>query len=58
VNEIVPMELGGHPLWVTDYQTDAEKPCKWLFYKTAEAIPEKYYQRAGKQKPAAGNGKY
>ncbi len=58
VNEIVPMELGGHPLWVTDYQADAAKPCKWLFYKTAEAIPDKYYSRAGRQKPAAGEGKY
>jgi hypothetical protein len=58
VNEIVPMELGGHPLWVTDYQADADKPCKWLFYKSAEAIPEKYYERAGKKKPAAGQGKY
>ena len=58
VNEIVPMELGGHPLWVTDYDPDHSKPCKWAFYKTAEAIPEHYYRRAGRTKPAPGTGKY
>ncbi len=58
VNEIVPMELGGHPLWVTDYDPDASMPCRWLFYKNAESIPERYYRRAGFDKPAAGEGRY
>jgi hypothetical protein len=58
MNEILPMEWGGHPLWVTDFEPDASKPCHWHFYKTAEAIPEAYYTRVGRTKPAAGEGKY
>ena len=54
VNELLPMEWGGHPLWVTDYDPDASKPCAWRFYKSAEAIPEKYYARAGRKKPKPG----
>ena len=58
VNELLPMEWGGHPLWVTDYDPDASKPCAWRFYKSAEAIPEKYYARAGRKKPKPGEGQY
>ena len=58
INEKLPMEWGGHPLWVTDYTSDAAKPCAWRFYKTAEAIPEHYYTRAGHAKPAPGHGEY
>lgn len=57
LNETLPMEWGGHPLWVTDYQDDATKPCAWLFYKKAEDIPEHYYRRVGRVKPASG-GQY
>lgn len=58
VNEMVPMELGGHPLWVTEFNPDPQKPCGWRFYKEAEKIPEEYYTRLGREKPAAGEGKY
>ncbi len=58
LNEILPMEWGGHPLWVTGYDGDAAKPCHWYFYKSADAIPETYYRRVGRRKPAAGEGKY
>ncbi len=58
VNEDLPMEWGGHPLWVTDYDPDAAKPCAWRFYKTADAIPEEYYTRAGREKPQPGEGQY
>ena len=58
LNELLPMEWGGHPLWVTDYDPDASKPCAWRFYKTADAIPEHYYTRAGREKPAPGAGEY
>ncbi|HAJ26688.1 MAG TPA: hypothetical protein DCG53_05500, partial [Syntrophus sp. (in: bacteria)] len=43
MNEILMMEWGGWPLWVTEYTPDAEKPCAWHFYKTPQAIPEKYW---------------
>lgn len=58
VNEILPMEWGGHPLWVTEFNPDASKPCAWHFYKTAEAIPEEVYRRVGRTKPASGEGRY
>lgn len=58
VNEIVPMELGGHPLWVTEFEEDENRPCAWHFYKSAEKIPERYYSRLGREKPAAGEGQY
>ena len=58
MNEVLPMEWGGHPLWVTGYDPDPQKPCSWNFYKQAEDIPEEYYHRVGRQKPSAGEGKY
>ena len=58
LNEILPMEWGGHPLWVTAYDADAAKPCAWHFYKRAEDIPEEYYTRVGRRKPKAGEGQY
>jgi hypothetical protein len=58
VNEQLPMEWGGHPLWVTGFAEDASKPCRWHFYKRAEAIPAEYYARLGREKPAKGAGRY
>jgi hypothetical protein len=52
INEILMMEWGGWPLWVTEYNPDATKPCAWHFYKTPQAIPEKYWTRLGFKKPA------
>jgi hypothetical protein len=58
VNETVMMENGGHPLWVTEFDSDASKPCAWKFYKRAEDIPEQHYVQLGFKKPAAGEGQY
>ena len=52
------MEWGGHPLWVTEYDDDASKPCAWHFYKRAELIPEEVYERVGRAKPDDGEGRY
>jgi hypothetical protein len=57
-NEILPMQWGGHPLWVTAYNDDAHKPCEWRFYTNADDIPEAYYTRVGMAKPAKGEGQY
>ncbi len=54
----MPMEWGGHPLWVTGYDPDAAKPCYWYVYKRAEEIPEDYHTRQGFSKPTAGDGEY
>jgi len=58
MNELLPMEWGGHPLWVTGYDPDHSRPCHWYFYKRAEDIPEEFYTRLGRQKPPAGEGAY
>ncbi|MCP5066488.1 MAG: hypothetical protein GY946_07965 [bacterium] len=58
LNELLPMEWGGHPLWVTEYNDDANAPCAWHFYKRAELIPDEVYQRVGREKPEAGDGRY
>ncbi len=51
VNEILPIEWGGYPLWVTGYSDDANDPCFWHFYKQPELIPDKYFTRLGFSKP-------
>ena len=51
INEILPIEWGGHPLWVTGYSDDTSEPCYWHFYKSPELIPEKYFARLGLRKP-------
>ena len=51
INEILPLEWGGWPLWVTGYRPDAAEPCTWHFYKRPELIPEKYFTRLGFKKP-------
>jgi hypothetical protein len=51
VNEILMIEWGGWPLWVTEYAEDASKPCAWVFYKRPEVVPQKYWRRLGFKKP-------
>jgi hypothetical protein len=58
LNELLPMEWGGHPLWVTGYDPDAGKPCAWHFYKSADKIPNEVYTRVGRTKPTPGEGQY
>lgn len=58
LNELLPMEWGGHPLWVTAYDDDAGKPCAWHFFKRAELIPDQVYERVGREKPDDGEGRY
>ncbi len=58
LNELLPMEWGGHPLWVTEYDDDGDKPCAWHFYKRVEAIPDAVYERVDREKPEAGDGRY
>ncbi len=51
INEILPIEWGGYPLWVTGYSDDASKPCYWHFYKKPDLIPDEYFNRLGFKKP-------
>lgn len=49
-HEIMAIEKSGVPVKVTDYQDDPNKPCRWYFYKSKEAIPDMYYTRVGMRK--------
>ena len=51
INEILPIEWGGYPLWVTGYSDDAAEPCYWHFYKKPELIPDEYFKRLGFKRP-------
>ena len=51
INEILPIEWGGWPLWVTDYNPDHDAPCRWHFYKEPALIPERYFTRLGFAQP-------
>lgn len=51
LGEILPIELGGYPLRITDVPEDPADPCVWYVYKYPEKIPEYYYTRVGKTKP-------
>jgi hypothetical protein len=51
INEILPTEWGGYPLWVTGYSDDASLPCYWHFYRSPELIPAEYFDRIGFKKP-------
>jgi len=53
MQEIIPIEMTGTPLFITDPPEGDEignVPCRVYIYKTAGAIPSKFYKRLGKVK--------
>lgn len=46
-SEIQAIEWIGFPFRITDYQDDPEKPCRFLFYKQPELIPDHFLDRIG-----------
>ncbi len=52
VNEILPIEHFGYPNRITEYPENPGEPCVWYIYKDPDDIPEEYYRRIGKTKPA------
>jgi len=53
VNEIVPIELVGYPMRVTEHPEDPMQPCCWVLYKDPRGIPAEAYRRVGKEPPEA-----
>jgi hypothetical protein len=52
MNEKLPIEWSGHPLYPSDPPEDFETgPCTWYWYKREEDIPERHYARYGAVKP-------
>ena len=56
INEILPIEWGGYPLWVTGYNADESESCYWHFYRRPELIPNSYFTRLGFDKPQEFQG--
>lgn len=52
VNEILPIEHYGYPNRITEYPEKPGDPCTWYIYKNPDDIPEHFYTRIGKTKPA------
>jgi hypothetical protein len=46
--EIIPIEIRGYPICVTEYPDRPEDPCVKFFYKKPEFIPDEYFTRVGK----------
>jgi len=52
LQDIVPMERSGYPVWVIDVPDKVgESPCKYLIYKDPDNIPARFYERYGLKKP-------
>jgi hypothetical protein len=57
LQDIIPMEKTGYPLWVIDIpEKVGEEPCKFYIYKDADKIPARFYERYGLKKPSAESG--
>jgi hypothetical protein len=41
-SEILPIEWIGYPTRISDYNPNHEEPCKFLFYKSPDMIPDIY----------------
>lgn len=50
-HEQMAIDKTGAPVKITEMPDDPSKPCRWLFYKRPEDIPEEYYTRIGRKKP-------
>lgn len=58
LQELVPIEKLGYPLWVTEIPDKiGYKPCKYHIYKDPDNIPAKYYERYGLKKPVPQSNK-
>ena len=54
LQDIVPMEKTGYPIWVIDIPDKVgESPCKYYIYKDPDNIPARFYERYGLKKPQA-----
>jgi hypothetical protein len=57
MNETMPMDWYGFPLYPLDPPEDYHRdPCRWYWYKDPADIPERFWERYGRQKPASLGG--
>jgi hypothetical protein len=51
--EIIPTESRGYPIRINLPPEKDDDPCVHLYYKSAEAIPDEYFRRISRPRPAA-----
>jgi hypothetical protein len=52
LQEEMPIDRFGYPVRVIDPPRDGEQKCQWQLFKDPAAVPEEYYTRVGRSKPA------
>jgi hypothetical protein len=50
--EIMPIEDRGYPVRVHEFPENPEEPCRIIYYKTPELIPEEYFEKTDMHKSA------
>jgi hypothetical protein len=50
--EVMAIEQHGYPFWISFPPKKSGEKCIQYHYKDVNKVPEKYYQRAGKEKPS------
>lgn len=55
--ELIPTEQRGHPIRINLPPQNDHDPCVHLYYKTPEAIPQEYYDRINRPRPAPTEAK-
>jgi hypothetical protein len=46
-NEIRTAQILGYPAWITNFNSDSNKPCGWTVYKNPKDIPNEVLHRLG-----------
>ncbi|OLO37936.1 hypothetical protein BTR23_13170 [Alkalihalophilus pseudofirmus] len=50
MNEIMPIEWSGTPIYPLDPPKTKDHPCTWYYYKNPEDTPDRFYERYGYDK--------
>ncbi|WP_156289660.1 hypothetical protein [Oceanobacillus salinisoli] len=50
MNEILPIEWSGAPIYPLDPPKEFSQPCTWYYYKNPENTPARFYERYGYDK--------
>jgi hypothetical protein len=61
VMQLKPIDAFGYPVRVVEPPTtdplDTTKRCTWHIYKDPKAVPDRYYEDVGRQKPKVFGGR-
>jgi len=52
VNELLPLDIAGRPMRVTEHPLNPGDKCRWFIYKRPELVPEKFYAKVSRKRPA------